>query len=130
VNWELKGLGVFALCPISLRGPIFHAIECKKGRGVILPGGKWESPEPYHATAVREIGEEMGLRVTNPRFFHFGANADGYLCYTFQVDLTNHFQTPTETDEGRPCEATWDDLIQGSAFGPYMAVLADLWRRH
>jgi len=128
-NWSNRGLGVFALVPINLRWPIFHAIECKKGRGVILPGGKWEKGETYHQTAQREFKEEMGLDAHSFRFFHFGANTDGYLCYTFRGDLQSYFQVPKETDEGRPCEATFDDLINGSEFGPYMAVLEDIWRR-
>jgi 8-oxo-dGTP pyrophosphatase MutT (NUDIX family) len=129
MNWQPQGIGVFALIPISLRGPMFHAIECKRGRGIILPGGKWEPGELYHQTAIRETEEEMGLRVTRPVFFHFGANTDGYLCYTFQCDLTSSFQQPVETAEGKPVEACWDDLVRGSKFGPYMAVLSDIWRR-
>lgn len=82
------------------------AIKCKKGRGLILPGGKFESSKDntFRECAAREVYEETGV-VVNPirgTLIHNGLACDGYFNYIFKWDSPSDEGNMQETSEGVP----------------------------
>lgn len=63
------------------------AIQCKKGRGVIMPGGKWEPGETFLETAKRECFEETGLLAHNFKLIFQGMSEEGYYTYAFSAQI-------------------------------------------
>lgn len=105
----------------------FQGLRCIKGRGIILPGGKWERGESYHDTALRELREELGITSHNAEYLWHGIDCDGFTCYAFLIRDTQG--VPTSLGSGIPEVATWDDLIE-SYYGAYYQVLRDVCRGH
>lgn len=101
-------------------------MQCAKGRGLTLPGGKHEPPETYKEAAARELEEETGLIAINQEFLYQGPNfTDGYtvMCFLTEVKDMNF----RDTDEGKPLITTWDRLISESEFKSYYEVLHDVY---
>lgn len=75
-------------CTLVRYGEYVLAIECSKGRGIILPGGKWEPGETYRETAKRELLEETGLDVptSSLKLIFSGVGPDGWFIYTFLAE--------------------------------------------
>jgi 8-oxo-dGTP pyrophosphatase MutT (NUDIX family) len=127
----LKGIGVNALIPLgkSQTGEaVFQGLKCSKGRGIILPGGKWEEGETYTQTAIRETKEETGLIVQNPKFLYSGMSSDGFFVHTFVCYKKVPFQEPIATKEGTPVAATWHHLLS-SQFAPYYEILKEIYEQ-
>lgn len=101
-------------------------INCSKGRGFILPGGKWEHGESFKRCATRELYEETGLIANKATFLHVGPSTDGYMCHAFLCEVTN-WENLSDRGEGAPTDLEWDDLIEGGAFGAYYEVLRDVY---
>jgi ADP-ribose pyrophosphatase YjhB (NUDIX family) len=105
-------------------------LECAKGRGLVLPGGKWEreTGESFKEGAARELVEETGLIAINQQLIFAGFNVDDYYGYTFLTQVEN-FKWKN-TPEGKPRFATWDELLNKtkSKFMPYYELLADAFR--
>jgi 8-oxo-dGTP pyrophosphatase MutT (NUDIX family) len=121
-------IGCIAVIPYQ---DAFLGIQCKKGRGIILPGGRYEPEKDasYHATAVREAEEECGVLLSEAFLKYITCQPDGgdFMTYAFYAELSAG--TPRETAEGIPCVATWHNLIyQKSPFSPYYRVLKDVMK--
>jgi 8-oxo-dGTP pyrophosphatase MutT (NUDIX family) len=98
-------------------------IDCKKGRGHILPGGAIEKGEDFHTAAKRELKEETGY-ISNRLEFVFGgpSNTTTYTyCFAHRGSLPDQ---PAPGDE-KVVWSTWDVMFD-SEFGAYYRVLADI----
>ncbi|MEC8277636.1 MAG: 8-oxo-dGTP diphosphatase [Myxococcota bacterium] len=105
-------------------------IRKKRGLGagkINAPGGRLDPGEGFEEAAIREVHEEVGLKVSNLEYAgqHFFQFTDGYSMHV-QVFQTRSFSgTPIETDEAIPL---W---ISEHAI-PYEEMWADdrLWIPH
>lgn len=86
-------------------------IECAKGRGLILPGGKFEPEKDlgFGDCIIREVKEETGIVVQKMVPFYQGLAPDGYYDYCFLVTDYDDSGIVEETDEGK---------VRWSATGP------------
>ena len=116
-------IGAIAVMPYD---GAFLGIECKKGRGIILPGGTYDPAQDrtFHDTAIREAFEECGARIGRswPDIAEIGCWPDGgdYMTFSF---FTPKWNGPVrETNEGKPIRAEWKDLL-ASKFGAYYLLL-------
>lgn len=116
-------IGCVAYCEYEGR---IVGLDCSKGRGTILPGGKWEYPESFHDCAVREFKEETGLECASPEFLFFGIGPFGCFVYTFRVYIRAFHWKHTEA--GITGLTTWDKLFK-SQFGQYYRVLQEVIQR-
>lgn len=122
VKKEVK-IGCITLVRIEPQGihPTFYGIQCGKGRGIILPGGKWEQgKETFLQCAKRELYEETGVVATDYKLVFGGMSEEGYYTYAFTAQFTR--RETHDDKEGRVVVATWDDL-QKSAFAGYYGLL-------
>jgi ADP-ribose pyrophosphatase YjhB (NUDIX family) len=105
----------------------YVGIQCKKGRGIILPGGKYDSniDQTYHHTACRELREETGLVAEAKDLEYVWHGPDGFDHITFAFIVHKYSGKAIETPEGCPVKACWNDLMQ-SKFGGWYAVLRDV----
>ena len=105
------------------------AIECKKGRGLILPAGKWEKKDPtFRDCAAREVWEETGVHILarEGRLIHSGLACDGYFNYIFEWDSPKDTYNMRETEEGIPRWVDYHDLLnQECIFLPDYDILFD-----
>jgi len=121
---ELQKIGCIAMTSCgSFHGKKqFLGIECAKGRGIIMPGGKWEKGETYTETASRELREETGL-VVDPkelRYVWMGPDGDGYIVLAFEFGFSCiEDQEPQETPEGNPIWAEKEVFLQSKYAGYY-----------
>ena len=95
---------------VYLNGGIL-GIRCSKGRGLILPGGKWQEGETFAETVARELYEETGYKAISQELFFQGMAPDGYYVYLFKTRVS---KTPDEIEssEGEALIVTWDDLLK------------------
>lgn len=99
------------------------SLKCGKGRGLILPGGKWEPGETFQMTASRELREETGLVAKTQELIFGGLTPDYSYCYTFLTTIYDY--NPVSSLEGTVELSTWDELCT-SFFGPYYELLRHL----
>lgn len=119
-------IGCVAIVPHE-SGKGFHGIRCGKGRGIILPGGRYEKDVDltYHHTACRELFEEMGLVTTPEDLEYLWHGPDGGDFITFAFLVKRYSGVPQETKEGIPVHADWNDLMV-SHFAGWYACLKDV----
>jgi len=125
-------IGCVALCPYTPAGMYssegFISIECAKGRGIILPGGKWEEGETFKETALRELKEETGIIGSHAEFLCSGMYHDGAFVNTFIVTGLSDVKIGRKTPEGRTHIAYWHDLFT-SDFGGSYEIMKDCYER-
>ena len=112
---------------VYLNGGIL-GIRCSKGRGLILPGGKWQEGETFAQTAKRELYEETGYKAVFQELIFHGMSPDGYYVYVFETKVD---KTPdvVESSEGEVVIITWDDLLK-SRYSAFIDLLhAQILRR-
>lgn len=99
-------------------------IRCKKGRGIILPGGKWEPGEKFSDCAKREFKEETGLELHNAQYIFGGVAGDLSLySYTF-IGSVDTLEGRDQSDE-EIVLTDWASL-KASAFGAYYEILEQI----
>jgi 8-oxo-dGTP pyrophosphatase MutT (NUDIX family) len=119
-------IGSIALIPLG--DGMFQGIKCAKGRGISLPGGKWQPGETFRDTAIRETKEEVGLDVDAYRLLYQGPSPDGYIVHCFLCRKTYPQQQAITSKEGWPIVTTWKHLMQ-SEFGPYYDIVKEIYAR-
>lgn len=116
-------IGAIAVMPYD---GAFLGIQCKKGRGIILPGGTYDPAQDrsFHLTACREAFEECGAKINFPTMpvTEIACWPDGGDYMTFSFWCPQWDGPVWETNEGKPVRATWMDLI-ASKFGAYYLLL-------
>lgn len=99
------------------------ALNCAKGRGIILPGGKPEDGELFHQTARREFEEETGIEVAIADLLFHGAykyyDSINY-CYAYRGYVREY--KPVNSKEGEVVLTDWGELLK-SQFRQFYSLL-------
>ena len=95
-------------------------VQCNKGRGYILPGGKHEYDETFIECARREFKEETGLDAENFRFVFQAPDGFGFMVLCFTANLCK--DQAYEIGEMQVEEVTWEQLKQ-SKYKAYYELL-------
>jgi 8-oxo-dGTP pyrophosphatase MutT (NUDIX family) len=85
-------------------------IQCKKGRGIILPGGRAEAGEDFKQAAARELMEEVGLTAMYQELIFHGPPDEVSYTYCFLTEVKSY--TPTGNPEHEIVSASWADLFK------------------
>lgn len=105
----------------------FVGIQCSKGRGLILPGGKFEPDKDhsFHHAALRETLEETGILcpLGDLKYLWHGPDGFGYTTFTFLA--TRALGKLTSSNEGQVVIVERSDLMC-SKFAPYYAVMLEI----
>lgn len=101
-------------------------IDCRKGRGIIMPGGKWDGAcESFEEAAIRELEEETGLRPDNVHSsgsYLLGApDGFGYFVMAFRVQVSDFTQMRAR-GSGVPQVANWQQFF-ASEYSAYYQLL-------
>jgi ADP-ribose pyrophosphatase YjhB (NUDIX family) len=121
-------IGCITLVPLNQQWPgdfrTLAAINCAKGRGLILPGGKWEEGELFEQAAFREFKEETNQELCGlPKLFYQGFCERYNYCYTF-LGLCPHYRCNEITQEGKTRWVNWSELLN-SEFKAYYSLLRE-----
>lgn len=108
-------------------GDTIIGLQCSKGRGIILPGGKWEVGETFKQTASRELFEETGLVALRQELVFSAPCENGYYIFSF-VTVVEKFEAGFESREGLTVFTNWATLIANETFGGYYELLYDSMR--
>lgn len=115
-DYEVPKIGC---CGIVPQGEKILAVDCAKGRGLVLPGGKFEVTNDlsYKTCAAREVYEETGVLVNNKdsKLVHCGLCFDGYFVYFFRFP-SYQYEELLPNREGVPKFVTVQELIDGSMY--------------
>ncbi len=105
----------------------FIGLDCSKGRGLILPGGKWEKNETYHEAAAREALEEVGIRLDPQklRYLWHGPSGHGAETIAFLAPEQKDYFQPVTTREGTS-RILFPHHLFLSAYKAYYKILFDV----
>lgn len=97
-------------------------LDCSKGRGIVIPGGRYEHgvDASFMEAAKRELEEETGVVASKMKFVFSGLAPDGWYDYCFQAleyDLSN---IKKETNEGK---VLWSASPDSHVFNPYYEMV-------
>lgn len=95
------------------------AVDCSKGRGFILPGGKHEAGETFIECAKREFREETGLEAENYKLVFQAPDGFGFHVFAFEAVVLDF---KSEEGEMLPVWKTWADLKK-SKYKAYYELL-------
>jgi len=104
----------------------YIGIKCAKGRGHIMPGGKYDPSQDrtYHDCARREIWEETGITCNKMKYVWHAPDFGDYTTFAFLV--TEYSGTvKQETKEGQVCAIPVEILMQ-SSFAAYYKILFEI----
>lgn len=118
-------IGCIAVIPMGYDR--YLGIECAKGRGDILPGGKYEASIDltFHDTAKREAKEEVGITCHNLEYlWHAPDGNSDFICFAF---LATSFsgRIPLQTGEGKP-KIVYRQALLESYFKAYYRILFEI----
>lgn len=120
-------IGCIAIVPWEGGG--YLGMQCSKGRGLILPGGKYEpSDGTYEQTATRELMEETGVfcPAEQMKFLFQGPSiTDEYWVIAFLAEMG--MGPLKESGEGRPQRVVKSQLLL-SNFRAYYSLLFNALR--
>ena len=122
---------VCILCPVGYPydPDKFVGLRCSKDRGFILPGGKVEDDETYHAAAHREFKEETGLILKWLKYIHTGFTRRGRPVHVYYGQSNWDASHEYVSDEGEVVVLGWDDLFD-SVYGDHYRCVRDIWVRN
>ena len=126
-GFDVAKIGCVTVIPYVGGG--FIGIDCAKGRGPILPGGKWEGPpETFRSAAAREAFEEVGLRIFPEEMSFLWSGPDGFKFTTisFLAPPCEDFDSKP-LPEGTPRIVHFNDLMK-SKYEAYYDILFDVCR--
>lgn len=109
---------------IVMHEGLVACIQCSKGRGFILPGGKWEPGESFAEAAKRELFEETGIIAKKMKLVFHGMSEEGYYTYAFEVTEADTSGV-RDSSEGEVHWMPWETL-EASTFGSYYKVLREV----
>ena len=98
--------------------------------GIIFPGGHVESGESFAAAVIREVYEETGLHIVNPRLCGIkeweNSDSSRYIVLLYK---TNQFSGEIKSsDEGSVFWSTFDELLTLKLSEHFLEV-AEIFRR-
>lgn len=107
----------------------FLALDCAKGRGIILPGGKFEPKidRTYRNAAARECREETGCEPTDLSYLWHGPDGGKFTTFAFTGKLFAP-RPMVETREGKPLWATRSQLL-ASDYAAFYDVMFEMYDR-
>lgn len=115
-------------------------VECAKGRGLTLPGGKIEPDETPREACLRELKEETGLvgqesklifQITMPGIHAPHRTIPGMTVYCpeshayFFWVYVRDFDTLRGGSEGKAAFVTWEELLSNSVYSGYYDLLRE-----
>lgn len=114
---------------VGVGSDLFVGINCSKGRGIILPGGKWEPEfnlgETFKDCAARELKEEAGLKTNKSELLFHGPSGDGFYVYAFRV-VTNSPFNSVDHGSGRAGIHKYDEFMK-SQFKAYYELMFEAY---
>ena len=119
-------IGCVAIIPCTTGN--FIGIKCSKGRGLILPGGGWESDKDptYHHAAAREAFEETSIKIDHQRLKYLWHGPDGFGYQTIAFLHQGLCDLPSvKLPEGEPTIVTPQDTY-ASKFAAWYRILFEV----
>lgn len=104
-------------------------IEDTKGRGIIFPGGKFETYDKnYKTCAARELLEETGLVALNQKLIFHSLSGDPIYgeTYIFAFLTSIKEYKPKDSKEGKVNLYNWEDF-EKNCYCPYVNLLKDAY---
>ncbi len=132
---DVDKIGCIVVCKAESMPDKYIGIQCAKGRGKILPGGKWDpleyDCETFKDCAAREFEEEVGVPMDTRSLTYLWHGPDGFGFHTFAFlyqGWTINLSQCKASGEGEPCLVTEEELYQ-SKYAAYYRILFEIMRK-
>ena len=131
---NIDKIGCIVVCQATVMPDQYLGIKCAKGRGRILPGGKWDpedNNESYKDAAAREFSEELGIQISTSFLKYIWHGPDGFGYTTFAFKYTGPLLTLSdcvESTEGKPCLIT-EEQLYASQYNAYYRLLFEVMKK-